>query len=266
MKPPTQSQLIPLISKRERLLRLSTLVSNVPATYWSFEDFAASASEDVEWRLREHSGYSNPPERLSKDQTLELLSSSTDRRVVIQEYINPDLSGVTVVTNEGIISECVEGPSSGLLRGGARGRRWSTSSRGAIRWATGSALTRLETMVSVRDELRRASFPMCQYIAEWIVDDRGSFFWVDIKEFSRPYLQDCFETVPIWFQFGNPNRTRRRTLASTSLDAAGLIQSDTTAGWLCVTGSPLSHLCVFAFEKGISLRVLETESVRHLSG
>lgn len=93
---------------------------------------------------------------------------------------------------------------------------------------------------------------------EWILDDRGRFHWVDLKELATDYLTGFALAPPGRYDIG-PCRSSGEpmVLSNTSLAGLSVMAGQVAASWECATGSPLAHLCVAAYLQGIPLAVLE---------
>jgi len=243
---------------------LGRLTKDVPHTFWSSDAFAVQAgSSDALWFIRTRATVSDLRGAMTSKEVLAYIAHS-DSDVIVQELITSRISGVTFVGATGSLSEAVPGRCDGILRGGARGARWAAADSGVVQWLSGSAMPHgdvdaISTLQARRlDELDQ---DMTGNMLEWIIKDDGGIVWVDLKTLSLEYLSCFGPNRPQCYEIGPGGGTSydgRIVLPDTRLDYTGLLDNAEGKGLLCRSGSPLAHLCVSAYEAGVSVLLPET--------
>jgi len=229
---------------------------------------AAGCDEAAKWVIRDDS-HATSRVGIRTSHAIELTASVTDQ-LVIQEFIPATVSGVTFVRDGETLSETIAGQAGPILREGKRRTRWVADDSGHIRWISGRTLDPgLVAHLSSRltDELQ--SMPLAMHdgcMLEWIIsEDESKFFWVDLKELSRRYVSIFCPEQPDIYLIGREgteaeefeNAIEKLFLPSTDIKYIEVLPHMTGRTVVCGSGSPLSHLCVAAYEGRVSMIVRE---------
>jgi hypothetical protein len=245
--------------KRRRLADLTRHSDQTPQTYWDYERFAgADVSPGSRWWVR--SLADEPQERYRHSQGpwspgevrrffSELAAPVRDDAMfVVQEYVEPSLSGASLSCADFLVSEAVAGPAAALLREGSRGDMIA-SVDGDVRWR----LKRggLDARSSEALALAHASIPPGQDILwEWIVSTAGAVYHVDRKLLPAHFLPRPPNAGPpeCWRLGHETDEADEVTLSSSSIDHLHTLGRGTLL--MIESGSPMAHLCFEAVSLG----------------
>lgn len=186
-------------------------------------------------------------------------------QIVIQEFVDPSISGVTFVRGNTMLIEATVGSCAPILRHGKRGTRWCVDRIGRIRWTSGNGLDDQIVREMAKLQARAlADLPrrMNGSMLEWIVADNGALHWVDLKELGEGYISAFASSLPSVYEIGSSGNRRIKQAESISFPITDIAFSKSLPHLLgkrvlCQKGSPLAHLCVAAYEFGICLFVRE---------
>jgi hypothetical protein len=248
-------------SKKVRLERLSALTSSVPRTFWSVESFAAAKKPDTaRWVVRNDS-VATTQAGLPTAEAFKA-ASGLKGEIVIQEFIESCVTGVTFVRDNEMLCEAIDGPCSSILRNGGRGTRWACESSGKVLWVSGPKLD--DQLVSdlarsQNDALRTMRLMRPASMLEWMMALDGTLYWVDLKILSDSYISDFCPNIPSTYVVGRaePQKHSFIPIPSTNLQFRKHFSRLFGAGVFCDSGSPLAHLCVAAYEQHVPLIVRE---------
>lgn len=258
-------------TKTERLRNLVSLLPCVPATYFSLGEFERARADPARWwRLRTaRADQAGGRRRLSADEVLQFAEGHSDG-IVIQEYIEPVVSGVAYFTTDSVVIESLVGACDPLLRGGAEGDLWtvnihdadldsaddqSTDRKISTRWVSSQVVPLSSTAGGQLPD---------GCLIEWIVDADRQMLVVDLKEVGSRLLSLIQPGNVFWV--GHPQEGS----ASLVLDSPEFIHVDRLTDWRgtyvrCGSGSPLAHFCVEAHEMGISVELTRRQKPRVLT-
>ncbi len=252
-------------SKKDRLRFLASLTQSVPRTYWSIDAFLRDRHvEGTTWRIRSEEGTDLPTRALSTEEVVRFVSHVSPVRVAIQEYVQPGVSGATFISQSGLLVEAVPGAGAAILRDGLRGLRWAASPGAEVYWISGCGLAldfanRMSLMQVA--SLTSMSESMTSRMLEWILTPAGRFYWVDVKYLAETYVSKYVPARPRDYHIGGLSGASEGAipLPSTRIEYASQLTSAGGRPVECLSGSPLAHLCVMAFESKVPLTVRETE-------
>jgi hypothetical protein len=195
------------------------------------------------------------------------LANRISGQVVIQEFIPAQTSGVTFVREGEILSEAVMGQCRTILRDGMRGVRWAADSSGQVQWISGEGLVPGLISLVTNKQLEALETMLLMmshgYMLEWIMaEDQQELYWVDLKELSQSFISSFSQRCPEIYQIGDPINSgiaRRVLVPSTGIKYCNMLPSMVGNIIICQSGSPLSHLCVAAYESRVPMIVRENE-------
>jgi hypothetical protein len=243
----------------------------VPATFFSLAEFDRAKGGPVKWwRLRTAPvNQSDGRRRLSVEELVRYLQNYHQvDDCVIQEYIEPALSGVAYFVGRSVIIEAVIGECEALLRGGIEGELWRVDVRDAAnRKPTVDHVADLAEdrhgisyRVSLLSELCDGQLPS-GWLIEWIIDPDGRFLVVDLKEVGDHLVSWIEAENLLWV--GRPQDGSASLVVETPKFAHVDLLTDWQGTYVrCLSGSPLAHFCVEAHGLGISVKVLRRHRMR----
>jgi hypothetical protein len=246
-------------TKADRIRSLVARLPSTPRTYWELDAFLAARRPDSErWYLRGEDLKGLPTTPLTSrdaEATWASWSAEAEVELVLQEYLEPGISGVACIADTGQwFVEAMEGPCYGLLREGQRGSRIAVDSARNVLWDDDWRGFSPEWS-AVIPELR-AGFDIAAQpgtLVEWIVTSGGQFYFVDLRLMPAPFVAVTLDERPTTFVIGVANgEAPRLRLKRTSLDLLGEVLRAREGPILFENGSPLSHLVVAAVDRGLS--------------
>jgi hypothetical protein len=252
--------------KRRRLADLTRHSDQTPQTYWGYEQFgAAEASPDSRWWVRSladepleryrHSQGPWSPEQVRRFFSALDNQARDDAMFVVQQYVEPALSGASLSCADFRISEGVAGPAAALLRDGGCGDMIA-SVKDRVIWRLQRGA--LDEYLSQGLALAHASIPSGQdALWEWIVSASGAVYHVDRKLLPSSFLLNPPDNGPpeCWRLGDETNGGDVVALVSASIEHLHNLGRGTLL--VIGSGSPMAHLCFEAVCRGNAV-VLKT--------
>lgn len=235
--------------KTRRLETLRALGGNVPETFASLAAFAETPrNPEALWWIRATA--EQPDERYrmrqgpwTTNEITELASTAAKTHLVacaIQRYLEPELSGITYVARDWMLTAAIERSCRALLRGGSSGAL--LAQRGDERWASGSTHLPANARPAIEAATRTVGAIGRDILVEWIVTSDGAIHHVDYKEIADALMPPPFPR-PNSIAVGNGHWAEPpELLDSTRIEH--LSPSSEPQNLRCRTGSPLAHLCI----------------------